>query len=285
MVVGNAAIATGSVSYLSVLFPVIGHVHALPPLVTLVTIWSLTLLNCRGARVAGGFQTVTTVLKLLPLVAVFVVACIALAHGGPHLVLPFHTSDIHFDSISAAATLTLWAFLGFESATVPANKVNDPIRTIPRATLIGTSFTGLIYLAVCSAVLLMLPAAQLRISNAPLSDFLERYWGGNTGSVLAAFAALSSIGALAGWVLLPGRKLACVMAVRGVFPQWLARTSSRTARRCVRHLMSTGVLCSHRSDQLRQIDGGPVHVHYSVGYHRLPLRLSPHGASRAETPV
>ena len=53
---GNAAIATGSVSYLSAIFPIIGKVHALPPLITLTAIWALTLLNCSGAKTTGGFQ-------------------------------------------------------------------------------------------------------------------------------------------------------------------------------------------------------------------------------------
>jgi len=237
---GNAAIATGSVSYLSVIFPVIGRVHALPALITLAAIWSLTLLNCAGARIAGGFQAVTTLVKLLPLAAILIVAGVALAHSGSAVVLPFHSGDIHFSGITSAATLTLWALLGFESATFPADKVHDPARTIPRATLVGTSVTGLIYLAVCSAVMLMLPAEQLKTSPAPLSDFLDRYWGGHSGYLLAIFATISSLGALIGWVFLQG-ELAWIMAVRGVFPEWLAHTSSNgTPVRA--HLVSSFVL-------------------------------------------
>lgn len=221
---GNAAIATGSVSYLSVIFPIIARMHALPPLITLAAIWSLTVLNCTGARTTGRFQAATTVLKLLPLGAILFVAAITLAHGGWRFVLPFHWNDIHFSGVTSAATLTLWALLGFESATVPADKTENPAITIPRATLVGTSFTGLIYLAVCSAVMLMLPAAQLQSSPAPLSDFLDRYWGGHSGVMLAVFATISSLGALIGWVFLQG-ELAWIMAVRGVFPEWLAQTA------------------------------------------------------------
>jgi APA family basic amino acid/polyamine antiporter len=237
---GNAAIATGSVSYLSVIFPVIGKVHALPPLITLAAIWSLTLLNCAGARTTGKFQAATTVVKLLPLAAILLVAGSVLAHSGTRFVLPFHLSDIHFSGVTSAATLTLWALLGFESATVPADKTENPAITIPRATLVGTSFTGLIYLAVCSAVMLMLPAAQLQTSPAPLSDFLDRYWGGHSGIVLAIFATISSLGALIGWVFLQG-ELAWIMALRGVFPEWLAHTSPNgTPVRA--HLISSVVL-------------------------------------------
>ena len=44
--------------------------------------------------------------------------------------------------ISFAATLTLWAFLGLESATVPAEEIKDPERTLPRATIVGTRRDG-----------------------------------------------------------------------------------------------------------------------------------------------
>ncbi len=53
-----------------------------PSLITLAAIWSLTLLNCAGARIAGGFQALTTLVKLLPLAAILVVAGVALAHSG-----------------------------------------------------------------------------------------------------------------------------------------------------------------------------------------------------------
>jgi APA family basic amino acid/polyamine antiporter len=224
IVVGNAAIAIGGVSYLSVLVPVIGRVHALPPLLTLAVVWALTLLNCLGARSAGGVQLVATVLKLLPLAAVLVVAVIAVAGGAPMAPLPRMT-DIHPAAITGAATLTLWALLGLESATVPADKVIDAPRTIPRATLFGTAFAGLVYLAVCSAMLLLMPPAELAASSAPFADFLDRHAGSHGGPIVAAFAALSAFGALNGWVMLQG-ELPGAMARAGVFPRWLGQTTA-----------------------------------------------------------
>ncbi|HLZ77729.1 MAG TPA: amino acid permease [Sphingomonas sp.] len=225
IVIGNAAIAIGSVSYMSVLIPVIGRVHALPPLLTVGIIWALTLLNCLGARSVGGVQLVVTLLKLLPLAAVMIVAVVVLASGSASpLVLP-PVADIHPAAITGAAALALWALLGLESATVPADKVIDAPRTIPRATLFGTASAGLIYLCVCAAMLLLMPAEQLARSPAPFADFLERYVGGHAGPIVAAFAALSALGALNGWVLLQG-ELPSVMAQRGLFPRWLARTTA-----------------------------------------------------------
>jgi len=105
---------------------------------------------------------------------------------------------------------------------------------------VGAVFTGVIYLLVCSAVVLLMPTDTLKASNAPLSDFVGLYWGVSAGKVLALFAAISAFGALNGWVLLQG-EMPYAMARGGVFPAFLAKESARGAP--VRaHLLSAGFL-------------------------------------------
>src|SRR4029453_5791922 len=82
------------------------------------------------------------------------------AGGGP---------PISLDGTAAAAALTLWAVVGFESATVPADKVEDPARTIPRATLLGTLVSTILCALACSAVMLLVPSRTLASSNAPFA--------------------------------------------------------------------------------------------------------------------
>lgn len=224
--VGNAAIATGGVSYLSVFFPALAKVPGLAALVTVAVVWALTAVNCWGSRSAGRLQVVATILKLLPLLAVAGLAVVILARRGGAAVTPFEPSQLSAGGITAAATLTLWALLGLESATVPADKVHEPTRTIPHATLYGTAFTGLIYLVVCSAVVLLSPADLLKGSNAPFADFVGYHGGGDLRLVLAAFAAISAFGALNGWVLLQG-EMPYAMAIDGVFPAWLGKAGKR----------------------------------------------------------
>ena len=238
--IGNAAIAVGGVSYLSTLMPFITKVPGMHLAVTLGVIWLLVGVNCLGAQLAGGVQVVTTVLKLLPLVAVLALAGWALAGDHGAVIAPFHAADIHLGGVTAAATLTLWGLLGLESATVPADKVIDPTRTIPRATMVGTAFTGLVYLLVCSAVVLMMPADQVKASAAPLSDFVARFWGVGAGKILALFAAISAFGALNGWVLLQG-ELPNAMAKGGVFPAYLAK-DSKAGTPVRAHLISAAFL-------------------------------------------
>ncbi len=222
--VGNAAVATGSVSYLSVFFPSLSTTTGLHAGVTIAIIWLLTYINIRGTYLAGGVQLVTTVLKLLPLLAVIALGAIVVAGDGGTSIAPFDPSIVAIGPITAAATLTLWGLLGLESATVPAEKVKNPERTIPRATMIGMILTGVIYLFACSAIILLQPADEVAASSAPFADFVARHWGADAGRWLALFAAISGFGALNGWILVQG-ELPYAMAKGGVFPSFLAKTS------------------------------------------------------------
>ncbi len=221
--VGNAAIATGAVSYLSPLMPWIATVPGASAGVTLLFLWLLTFVNCYGIKASGWVQSVTTVLKLLPLVAICALGLFVVRGA---TVEAASAIPLSVGGTTAAATLTLWALLGLESATIPASKVHEPSRIIPRATLLGALITALICILACTTVLLLVPPATLASSNAPFVDLASRYWGAVAGKTLAVFAAISGFGALNGWILLQG-ELPNVMAKNGVFPRIFARDSAR----------------------------------------------------------
>lgn len=239
MWVGNAAIATGAVSYLSQLFPVLGK-PGISSAMSVAIIWAFTLVNISGTKLAGQMQVVWTAIKLIPLIAVIGLAAYVLTRQGISTVLPFTTSDISVSSISTATILTLWAMLGLETATVPADKVADPERNISRATMLGTGGAGLVYILVCSAVVLMLPAAVTAASPAPFAEFVMRFGGANAGTAIAAFGAISALGALNGWILVQG-ELPAAMARDGLFPAFLAVASANGTPRNA-HVFTSSLL-------------------------------------------
>jgi len=226
LVIGNAAIATMAVSYLSNLFPAIASSTALAAAVTLGFVWAFIALNVRGARETGGLQIVTTALKLLPLLAVIALGVWLLMQGDARLQpARILAHEYRLEGVTAAATLTLWAFLGLESASVAGERVIDPERNIPRATLWGTAITAVVYISVCTLILLLVPSDTLAASNAPFAEVIGRFWGESSGHWLAAFAAISGLGALSGWILLQG-ELPYQMAKAGVFPAAFGRLSA-----------------------------------------------------------
>jgi APA family basic amino acid/polyamine antiporter len=237
--VGNGAIAVASVSYLSAFIPVLATDALLSTLVTIILVWTMTAINISGTRNAGWVQLITTVLKILPLIAVVIIAAMAAPSGGLSLPDP-HRPEIGLAAITTAGTLTLWAFLGLESATVPAGKVTNPERTIPLATFGGTALTGVIYLFACTAVILLLAPEVAAKSAAPFAEVMAHALGPAAAKVVAAFAMISALGALNGWILLQG-ELPAAMAAGGVFPRALGKLSARGVP--VRaHILSSGLV-------------------------------------------
>lgn len=212
---GNAAIAIVSVSYFSVLFPALTTASHLDVWAALAVLWTLTAVNLLGVRVSGGVQLATTVLKVLPLL---VIALFGLLDFDVEHFTPFNVSEHGSASaITATAALTLWAFLGLESATIPADSIRDPRRTIPRATIAGTIVAALIYVLSTVSIMGLLSPAELAGSHAPFADAATRLFGSTAGYVVACAGAVACVGALNGWVLLQGQ-MPRAAALDGLFP-------------------------------------------------------------------
>lgn len=221
---GVAAIAVAFGSYLKVFVPALDGNPKLCGVASVLAVWLLTLVNGLGVRSASIVQIVTTVVKLLPLVAV---AIVGIAWVEPaRLLAPIAGDMSPFHAISSAATLALWAFLGIESATIPADAVQNPERTIPRATIIGTVVCALVYIS--STVVLMgaLPREVLASSQAPFADAARIMWGKWAYYAVGLGAVVSCFGALNGWILLTGQFPPAV-ARDGLFPKRFAALSPR----------------------------------------------------------
>lgn len=239
--VTNAAVAIGAVSYLSSLAPGFFAPHHVGPLTAAAFVILFTGIATRGARTSGGVQVATTILKLLPLIAV--VALGAIVWGGPQAAAGgLAPAPLQPSSIAAAATLALWAMLGFESATLPSGRVRDPRRTVPRATLVGTLLVGIVYLLTSWAVFMLLPTDEAARSSAPLADLIGRYWGSGFAHLIALFAAISALGALNGWVFIQG-EIPLALARRGLFPAAFARLN-RAGTPFVGHVLGCGLSCA-----------------------------------------
>ena len=222
---GNVAIATAFVSYLGhFIDPLAGSStgdHVLQAVVAAAAIWGLTLVNLWGIRQAGAVQAATTVLKLVPLVAIAFVGILWVKSGN---FTPFNASgDSVYGAVSgSAALLTLWAFIGFESATIPAQHVRDPKRNLPRATLIGTITAAVIYILGAIAMVGIMPTDALSNSSAPFADAATRIWGGWAGDAVAVGAIISAFGCLNGWILLQGQ-MPFAAATDRLFPKAFGR--------------------------------------------------------------
>ncbi|HWZ61496.1 MAG TPA: amino acid permease [Steroidobacteraceae bacterium] len=226
--VTNAVLATGVTGYLSFFFPELNVNHSLAAATAVSFIWLFVLINILGARTAGWVQVLTTLLKLVPQLGVIALGLWAFL--APHAQALIHVppTPVSLSGVIAASTLALYAMLGVESAAMPAGRVKDPGRTIPRATFIGTLLVAVVYICVSLVPMLLIPQAELAASSAPFADLFARHLGAGSGKLLAAFVIVGGLGCLNGWTLILG-ELTVSFARHGGFPRVLARVNAHGA--------------------------------------------------------
>lgn len=220
----NAAIAVAFVSYLTAFFPALGHNPILSVSTGLGAIWLLTWINTRGLKEAGIVQVITTILKLAPLVVITIggLFYLNLDHFTPFNV----STQNNISAITSATTLTLFAFLGLECATIPSGHVSHPEKTVSKATILGTLLTTIIYMASTIAVMGLIPPAELHQSQAPFADAAASIWGEEARYLVAAGAVISTFGALNGWILVQGQ-MPFAAARDKLFPKMFAKENRK----------------------------------------------------------
>jgi APA family basic amino acid/polyamine antiporter len=212
-----------------------------PAAFALALVWLFVLVNLFGVRTGGVVQIATTALKLLPMLAIAALGgWVLLSSPGSYVAHP-PTTPVSFGGVMAASTIALFAMLGIESASIPAERVDDPGRTIPRATMAGAVVVAAIYLVVCAVPLLLIRQDVLASAGAPFALLMEQFGAAGSGRWLALFVVVSGLGALNGWTLLAGQ-LTRTMAANGVLPPLLMRSNRHGAPTTA--LVVTGVLAS-----------------------------------------
>ena len=220
----NAAIAVSLVSALSTFFPVLATSGVAAVLTGLSAIWLLTWINTRGVVTSGILQLVTTVLKIIPLLAVAIAGLFFI-----HLenFTPFNSSKTSaFTAITATGTLAFYSFLGLECATIPSGSVASPEKTISRATMLGTLIATLIYVLGSVSIMGMIPSKELQHSLTPFADAAAIIWGNSARYWVSAGAAIAAFGALNGWILIQGQ-IPFAIAKDKLFPALFSKQNKK----------------------------------------------------------
>ena len=201
--VSNAAFAITIVGALSIFFPIFDTNPIYRVLAGLSIIWIFTWINTRGIKESGKVQVVTTALKLLPLFFVIIAGLFLFdINNFPAFNL---TDESNFTIFPVVAAATLYAFLGLETASIPAANVKDPEKTIPKATLIGTIIVALVYILSTFVLFGVLPMDVLASSPSPFADAAILIGGDFGGYFVAAGIAISALGCMNGWIQFSGQ--------------------------------------------------------------------------------
>lgn len=241
MWIGNAAIITAVVRYLTIFFPNIETNGLLAFGISSSILWFFTLINIKGVKEAGYVGVVTTVAKILVLVIIAIVAFWGFDIDNFKTVTSPDLSG--FKSIPVAVAITLWSFIGLESASVTGGEIRNPKRNIRLSTIIGFSVTAVIYILTSFAAMGIMPQSELAHSSAPMSDIINRVTGGTWGGWFIAIGVIVAAGgATSGWILTTARS-SFAAGDEKLFPSFFAKVHPRFATPYV-SLIISGVLAN-----------------------------------------
>ncbi|HSX70572.1 MAG TPA: putrescine-ornithine antiporter, partial [Pseudomonas sp.] len=186
-------------------------------------IWLTSLANFGGPRVTGQIGSVTVWGVIIPVAGLSVIGWfwfdpeIFRQAWNPNGIA---TSD----AIAQSIPLTLWAFLGMESAAQNSDAVENPQRNVPLACLLGTLGAAVIYVLSTSVIMGIVPNAELANSSAPFAFVYAQMFNGWVGDIIMALAVMACVGSLLGWQFTLAQT-AKVTAERQMFPRLFARVT------------------------------------------------------------
>jgi putrescine:ornithine antiporter len=101
--------------------------------------------------------------------------------------------------MGSSIALTLWAFLGMESAAQNSDAVENPKRDVPLACLFGTLGAAVIYVLSTTVIQGIVPNAELAASTGPFGLAYAKMFNPTVGSIIMALAVMACLGSLLGW--------------------------------------------------------------------------------------
>ncbi|HET7606479.1 MAG TPA: APC family permease [Sphingomicrobium sp.] len=217
--VGNPAVALAAAAGLATIVPgLAGHLVLVASAFFVV----LTLVNLRGIKAVGELAIVTVLIKVLPLIAVVVIA--AMLGGGGAPLEPIDVPPPSLGNIATASALCLFALTGFEFSLSPVGKIRNPERNLARALVIGLAGIAVSYLLVTLSLSLIMPNSVIAKSIAPFPEAIGNYWGAVAGVLAAAAMVVSAFGTLNASILACGEMLYS-MSLRNDMPRYFSRTN------------------------------------------------------------
>ncbi|MFV3308407.1 putrescine-ornithine antiporter [Pseudomonas sp. NY15181] len=223
LAIGNVAIAISAVGYLTPFIPWLGT-GAMPLFVgTVGLIWLTTLANFGGPKVTGQIGSLTVWGVIIPVAGLSVIGWFWF--DGAVFSAAWNPNGIAtHDAITQSIPLTLWAFLGMESAAQNSDAVENPKRNVPLACLLGTLGAAVVYVLSTSVIMGIVPNAELANSSAPFAFVYAKMFNPVVGNIIMGLAVMACVGSLLGWQFTLAQT-AKVTADQRMFPRLYSRVT------------------------------------------------------------
>lgn len=217
--IGNAAVVIAVASYAGKLIPGIANSPINSFLFCSAVLWIFTLINIRGVKLAGKIQTTITVFEMLLFIFFILVAGF---HFNLDNVLPLFPEGKGIETLPAAATATLWGFIGLETAAITAGEIKNPEKNVKKSTILGIIIVALMYMLINLAAMGAMPQNALAQSSAPIAEILSQYFGSGVSAFITLGVVLSILGTTIGWLLSTAR-VAYAAGEDGIFPAFFSK--------------------------------------------------------------
>ena len=198
LAIGNVAIAISAVGYLASFFPWLSGTPIATCVGVIALLWLTTVANFGGPGLTGRIGSVTVWGVIIPVGLLSIIGWLwfkpetfAEAWNPNKLSL--------LEGMGSSIALTLWAFLGMESAAQNSAAVEDPKRNVPLACMFGTLGAAVIYILSTTVIQGIVPNAELAKSTGPFGLAYAQMFNPTVGSIIMALAVLACLGSLLGW--------------------------------------------------------------------------------------
>jgi putrescine:ornithine antiporter len=198
LAIGNVAIAISAVGYLAGFFPWLSSTPIATTIGVIGLLWLTTFANFGGPSVTGKIGSVTVWGVIIPVGALSLIGWFWFS--SETFSMAWNPQGLSLaEGMGSSIALTLWAFLGMESAAQNSDAVENPKRDVPLACLFGTLGAAVIYVLSTTVIQGIVPNAELANSTGPFALAYAQMFNPTIGSIIMALAVIACLGSLLGW--------------------------------------------------------------------------------------
>ena len=198
LAIGNVAIAISALGYLAAFFPFLSSTPISTCIGVIALLWLTTVANFGGPSVTGRIGSITVWGVIIPVAGLSAIGW--LWFSSETFKAAWNPQGLSLaQGMGSSISLTLWAFLGMESAAQNSDAVENPKRNVPLACMLGTLGAAVIYVLSTTVIQGIVPNADLAKSTAPFALAYAQMFSPLVGNIIMALAVMACLGSLLGW--------------------------------------------------------------------------------------
>src|SRR3954454_244387 len=198
LAIGNVAIAISAVGYLASFFPWLSSTAVATTIGVIGLLWVTTIANFGGPSLTGKIGSITVWGVILPVGFISFLGWLWFKSDTFSAAWNPHGLSLGAGMGSSIA-LTLWAFLGMESAAQNSAALENPKRDVPLACMFGTLGAAVIYVLSTAVIQGIVPNLELAKSTGPFGTAYAHMFNPVVGSIVMGLAVTACLGSLLGW--------------------------------------------------------------------------------------